>query len=112
MAVLTNKPVRPARDICAALGLAPYFMTIYGGNSFGTKKPNPEGLQALMAEAGALPEETVLIGDSHVDVMTARNGGAWAIGCTFGLSPESLVSTQPDVLVDAPWDWTAALNPL
>src|ERR1700723_432476 len=31
---LTNKPVRPAEDICAALGLAPYFMKIYGGNSF------------------------------------------------------------------------------
>jgi phosphoglycolate phosphatase len=112
MAVLTNKPVRPARDICAALGLTPYFMTIYGGNSFGTKKPNPEGLLALMAEAGARPEETVLIGDSHVDVLTARNGGAWAVGCTFGLSPESLVTTQPDVLVDSPGDWTAVLSPL
>ena len=111
MAVLTNKPVRPARDICAALGLAPYFMQIYGGNSFSTKKPDPEGLRALMAEAGATPEQTVLIGDSHVDVLTARNGGAWALGCTFGLSPESLTSTQPDILVDSPGDWTAALSP-
>jgi len=110
MAVLTNKPVRPARDICAALGLAPYFLQIYGGNSFSTKKPNPEGLLALMAEAGAEPQETVLIGDSHVDVLTARNGGAWAIGCTFGLAPESLTANQPDVLVDSPADWTAALN--
>jgi phosphoglycolate phosphatase len=111
MAVLTNKPVRPARDICAALGMAPYFMQIYGGNSFSTKKPSPEGLQALMAEADATPEETVLIGDSHVDVLTARNGGAWAIGCTFGLAPESLTADQPDVLVDSPGDWTAALSP-
>jgi phosphoglycolate phosphatase len=111
MAVLTNKPVRPARDICAALGLAPYFMQIYGGNSFPTKKPNPEGLLTLMAEAGATPEETVLIGDSQVDVLTARNGGAWAIGCTFGLSPESLTATQPDILVDSPADWTPALTP-
>jgi phosphoglycolate phosphatase len=112
MAVLTNKPVRPARDICAALGLAPYFMQIYGGNSFSTKKPDPEGLRALMAEAGATPQQTLLIGDSNVDVLTARNGGAWALGCTFGLAPESLVLTQPDVLVDSPADWTAALNPL
>jgi phosphoglycolate phosphatase len=111
MAVLTNKPVRPARDICAALGMAPYFMQIYGGNSFSTKKPSPEGLRALMAEADATPEETVLIGDSHVDVLTARNGGAWAIGCTFGLAPESLTADQPDVLVDSPGDWTAALSP-
>ena len=112
MAVLTNKPVRPARDICAALGLAPYFLEIYGGNSFPTKKPAPEGLRALMAQAGAAPVETVLIGDSQVDVQTARNAGAWAIGCTFGLAPETLAANQPDVLVDSPRDWTAALSPL
>jgi phosphoglycolate phosphatase len=111
MAVLTNKPVRPARDICAALGLAPYFLSIYGGNSFPTKKPSPEGLLTLMAEAGATPEQTVLIGDSQVDVLTARNGGAWAIGCTFGLAPDSLEANQPDILVDSPKDWTAALTP-
>ena len=111
MAVLTNKPVRPARDICAALGLAPYFLNIYGGNSFATKKPDPEGLRALMSEAGAQPEETVVIGDSQVDVETARNGGAWCIGCTFGLAPESLSVNPPDVIVDSPADWTTALNP-
>jgi len=111
MAVLTNKPVRPAREICAALGLAPYFLSIYGGNSFSTKKPDPEGLLALMAEAGARPEETVMIGDSKVDVLTARNAGAWSIGCTFGLAPETLTATQPDVMVDSPADWTAALSP-
>ena len=109
MAVLTNKPVRPAQDICAALGLAPYFLHIYGGNSFATKKPNPEGLRALMDEAGALPQETVVIGDSQVDVETARNAGAWCIGCTFGLAPESLKDYPPDVLVDSPAEWTAAL---
>lgn len=111
MAVLTNKPVRPARAICEALGLAPYFLNIYGGNSFSTKKPDPEGLFALMQEAGARPEETVMIGDSQVDVQTARNAGAWSIGCTFGLAPGSLEAIPPDVLVDSPADWTAALRP-
>ena len=110
MPVLTNKPVRPAREICAALGLAPYFLSIYGGNSFATKKPNPEGLLALMSEAGAKPEETVMIGDSQVDVETARNAGAWCIGCTFGLAPGSLAANPPDVIVDSPADWTAALS--
>jgi phosphoglycolate phosphatase len=64
-----------------------------------------------MDEAGALPTETVLIGDSEVDVSTARNAGAWVIGCTFGLSPQSLVDNPPDILVDSPADWTAALEP-
>ncbi|MFP5230114.1 MAG: HAD family hydrolase [Acidobacteriota bacterium] len=111
MAVLTNKPVRPARAICEALGLAPYFLNIYGGNSFSTKKPSPEGLFALMQEASASPEETVMIGDSQVDVETARNAGSWSIGCTFGLSPDSLNTVPPDVLVDSPADWTHVLSP-
>jgi phosphoglycolate phosphatase len=111
MAVLTNKPVRPAQAICEALGLAPYFRHIYGGNSFATKKPDPEGLLSLMKEANAKPEETAMIGDSQVDVMTARNAGAWSIGCTFGLAPGSLEAMPPDVLVDSPADWTAALTP-
>jgi len=111
MAVLTNKPVRPAQAICEALGLAPYFLQIYGGNSFATKKPDPEGMLSLMKEANAKPEETVMIGDSQVDVMTARNAGAWCIGCTFGLAPGSLEAMPPDVLVDSPADWTAALSP-
>jgi phosphoglycolate phosphatase len=111
MSVLTNKPVRPAQAICEALGLAPYFLHIYGGNSFATKKPNPEGLRALMDEARARPQETVVIGDSQVDVETARNAGAWCIGCTFGLAPESLKDYPPDVLVDSPAEWTAALAP-
>jgi phosphoglycolate phosphatase len=111
MAVLTNKPVRPARAICEGLGLAPHFLNIYGGNSFATKKPDPEGLLAIMREADARPNETVMIGDSQVDVQTARNAGTWVIGCTFGLAPGSLEAMPPDVLVDSPADWTAALHP-
>ncbi len=111
MAVLTNKPVRPAQAICEALNLAPFFLHIYGGNSFKTKKPDPEGLVTLMNEAGAKPEETVMIGDSQVDVETARNAGAWSIGCTFGLSPQTLAAIPPDVLVDSPAEWTLALSP-
>jgi len=111
MAVLTNKPVRPARGICEGLGLAGYFLHIYGGDSFAVKKPDPLGLRSLMEETGAKPEETAMIGDSHVDVLTARNAGAWAIGCRFGFGPQTLEETPPDVMVDTAADWTAALSP-
>ena len=109
MAVLTNKPVRPARAICEGLGLSPYFFGIYGGDSFSTKKPDPLGLAALMAQARAAASETLMIGDSDVDIKTARNAGAWAMGCTFGLSPESLHEAQPDVVVDHASAWATAL---
>jgi phosphoglycolate phosphatase len=111
MAVLTNKPVRPAREICAGLGLAGYFLHIYGGDSFPLKKPDPLGLRTLMAETGAAPEETVMIGDSQVDVKTARNAGAWSVGCAFGFGPQNLMETPPDVVVDRAAEWAEALNP-
>jgi phosphoglycolate phosphatase len=114
MAVLTNKPVRPARGICAGLGLAGYFTHIYGGDSFANKKPAPEGLLALMAETGATPEQTVMVGDSHVDVLTARNAGVWSLGCAFGFGKDTLTNAegpaQPDVLVDSPAEWTSVLG--
>ena len=109
MAVLTNKPVRPSKSICAGLGIADFFARIYGGDSFKTKKPDPEGLRSLMAELGFRPEETVMIGDSKVDVRTARNAGAWSIGCAFGFGPQNLMETPPDILVDTALDWTTAL---
>jgi phosphoglycolate phosphatase len=109
MAVLTNKPIGPSLAICEALGLSPYFFRIYGGNSFSTKKPDPEGLLALMREAGVTAEETLMIGDSDVDIMTARNAGVWSMGCTFGLSPHTLAAAPSDCLVDSPAEWPLAL---
>jgi len=100
MAVLTNKPVRASRDILSGLGLSQYFFQTYGGNSFETKKPDPLGAQTLMSEAGAEPEETVMVGDSEVDVLTARNANLWSIGVTYGFAPHTLERTHPDVLVD------------
>ncbi len=117
MAILTNKPVLPSREICAGLGIAHLFFQIVGGNSFHTKKPDPAGLLALIAEAGTLPGQTgditpattVLLGDSSVDVLTAQNGGARSIGCTFGLAPASLATVPPDALAASPADWLPLL---
>jgi phosphoglycolate phosphatase len=110
IAVLTNKPVRPSEEICAALRLAPHCFRIYGGNSFETKKPDPLGLETLMREAGATPEQTLMIGDSDADVLTARNAGASVIGCRFGLAPHSLADAPPDCLVDSPSEWLEAIG--
>jgi phosphoglycolate phosphatase len=118
MAVLTNKPVNPSREICAHFGLVRYFFQIYGGNSFHTKKPDPSGLLTLMAEASALDTAaanitaagTVMIGDSEVDILTARNCGARSIGCSYGLAPQSLTAAAPDAIVDTPLEWLAALG--
>ena len=109
MACLTNKPIGPSLAICEALGLSPYFFRTYGGNSFATKKPDPEGLVALMREAGVTAQETLMIGDSDVDILTARNAETWSMGCSYGLSPHTLELVPPDCLVDSPSDWPLAL---
>ncbi len=110
MAVLTNKPVRFSTELIAGLGLAGYFERIYGGNSFETKKPHPHGLRTIMRETGFGPAGTLMVGDSSVDVLTARNAGVACAGVTYGLRPLDFASHPPDVLVDDLRDLPARLN--
>ena len=102
MAVLSNKPVIPSRAIVEALGLAGFFTHIYGGNSFSTKKPDPKGAQTILKETRTRPEETLMVGDSSVDVITGRNAGLWTCGVTYGFAPHTLCEAPPDVTVDKP----------
>jgi phosphoglycolate phosphatase len=102
LAVLTNKPVGPSRAIVDALGLGPFFIQVYGGNSFASKKPDPEGARKLLEEGGVRAEETAIVGDSHVDVETGRNTGLWTVGVSYGFAPHTLETCPPDVLVDSP----------
>jgi phosphoglycolate phosphatase len=102
MAVLSNKPVNPSRDILRALGLEDFFVRVYGGNSFPTKKPDPLGLQTILRETGVAADEALMIGDSSVDVLTGRNAGLWTCGVGYGFAPHSLVEVPPDVRVESP----------
>jgi phosphoglycolate phosphatase len=102
MSVLTNKPVNPSRAIVEALGIAPFFVSVYGGNSFPTKKPDPLGLLTILQETGIAPEESLMIGDSSIDIVTGRNANVWTCGVTYGFAPHSLPDASPDVVVDTP----------
>ena len=100
MAVLTNKPVRISQAIVDGLGLHEHFRSVYGGNSFEQKKPHPVGIETLMAENSASREQTLMVGDSAVDVQTARNAQVTACGVTWGFQPETFAEHPPDFLVD------------
>jgi len=104
MAVLSNKPVNPSRDIVQALGLGDFFVRIYGGNSFTTKKPDPLGVQTILEETHIAAQEAIMIGDSSVDVLTGRNAGLWTCGVAYGFAPHTLEESPPDVLVETPRD--------
>lgn len=102
MAVLSNKPVNPSRAIVEALGLGEFFPIVYGGNSFDTKKPDPEGARVILRETQSAPSETLIVGDSHVDVATGRNAGLWTCGVTYGFSAQTMQPELPDVMIDSP----------
>jgi len=101
MAVLTNKPVRFSNWILEGLGLFRYFRYVYGGNSFERKKPDPLGVEVLLRDLRATPLETMMVGDSDVDVRTARNAGIWACGVSYGLGLEGMRAAPPDLMVDS-----------
>ena len=100
MAVLTNKPVRISVRILDALGLAKYFRAIYGGNSFDTKKPDPLGANTILGEFGAPPREAMVVGDSEVDVQTARNAGTLAAAVNYGFGVHDRTLYPADVYLD------------
>ena len=100
MAVLTNKPVGISRAILDGLGVSGHFFQVYGGNSFDLKKPDPVGVRALMVETGIPAGRTLMIGDSGVDIQTARNAGIASCGVTYGFQPETLADPAPDRLID------------
>jgi phosphoglycolate phosphatase len=100
MAVLTNKPVGASRGILQGLGVAETFQIIYGGNSFERKKPDPMGVETILREFGAAPSQVMFVGDSEIDVLTARNAGTWVCGVTYGFGSHRLAEFPPDLVVD------------
>ncbi len=100
MAILTNKPVRFSELMIQRLGLDGHFLKVYGGNSFEQKKPHPIGIETLLAETGAAKDESLMIGDSAVDIRTARNAGVASCGVLYGFQPETFAAEPPDFTVE------------
>jgi phosphoglycolate phosphatase len=102
LAVLTNKPGEFSRAIVGGLGLSGRFIDVIGGDDLNTRKPDPEGLHRLCAAAGVAPEEAALVGDSAVDILTAKNAGALSVGVRWGYDREGVEREGPDVAINHP----------
>jgi len=99
LAVLTNKPVKLSVEILEGLQIANLFRAIYGGDSFETKKPNPSGALAVLEELGTAPAESAMVGDSDVDIQTARNAGMLAVGVNYGFGQHNAQAWPADIYV-------------
>ncbi|MBS2025505.1 MAG: HAD-IA family hydrolase [Deltaproteobacteria bacterium] len=97
-AVLTNKPGGFAREILERLGVAPFFNKVVGGDE-APRKPDPRGLVALCKELEAQPSETLYVGDSTIDISTAKAAGVPVCAVSWGLTDaRDLRNAEPDFL--------------
>ena len=116
LAVLTNKPARATNEILGGLDLLRYFADVIGGDTPFGRKPDPAGLNDLIARAGVRPSSAMLIGDSPIDLATARNAGTaiclarYGFGYRFGdgdFTGGEWFVDSPEDLVDAVQEWQA-----
>ena len=102
LAVCTNKPEAAARTLLAALGLAPLFAAIGGGDSFPVRKPDPAHLLATLREAGGAVECAVMAGDHANDVAAAHGAGVKCIFAAWGYGPIAMAAGAEAVARDIP----------
>jgi phosphoglycolate phosphatase len=84
LAVLTNKPEGFARQLLGGFGLSPFFQWVIGGDSGFPRKPDPSGLSHVIQQAGVTARACLMVGDSMVDVETARAAGASVCIAEYG----------------------------
>lgn len=100
-AIITNKPHPFPRMLADALGIGRYFVEIIPPNDRYPKKPHPAAIHALMQRYRVRPDQTVMIGDSLIDLEMARNAGVLAVLVRHGYEdPDALDAARPEVMVN------------
>ena len=102
MAVVSNKPERYSKPILEGLGISGHFRAILGEETSHAYKPDPAPLQVAMELCAAAADDTVMVGDSSVDIRAGKAAGVTTCAVTGGFhSREELVKYNPDLIIDA-----------
>lgn len=112
LAVLTNKPGRPTREILARLELERFFSQVIGGDTAAGRKPDPTGLRTIVERANVIPSAAVMVGDSPIDAETARRAGTLLCLARYGFGAPagSLVPRDGEMAVDHPSELPDAIR--
>lgn len=103
LAVLSNKPHELTRRVVSELGMEKYFVEVHGYVTEAEKKPSPQAALSIAHKFGVAPALIMLVGDSIVDIQTARNAGMTAVSVTWGFQEKIfLKSAGPDHFLDDP----------
>ena len=100
LVVMTNKEGRYTQTVLDAHQMAPLFDLVISGDTFPVKKPNAMGIAECLKQFGATRERTLFVGDSSIDVATARAGGiaVWAMPYGYNMG-EPIEACQPDRVI-------------
>lgn len=101
ISVCTNKREKLSHRLLDALSMSPLFDAIAGRDTFATYKPHPDHLTGAITLAKGAPNRAVMIGDSHVDIETAKAANVRSIGVTFGYSQIPIRETSPDIVLES-----------
>ena len=89
--------------ILKGLGVMKYFEGVYGGDTKFPKKPDPTLVRHLIKEFDVSPQETIIVGDSYVDMETGKNAGILTCGVTYGFRPlKEIQESGCDFLIQSP----------
>jgi phosphoglycolate phosphatase len=102
LAVLTNKPQAATDKLLAGLGLSSYFRHVVGGDTSLGRKPDPAGLAEIVRRSESSIDGTILVGDSPVDLETARRAGCDVILVRYGFGFRDVELRGADRVVDRP----------
>ena len=100
LGVVTNKEGAYTQTVLDAHSLTPLFDCVISGDTLATKKPRPEGVLSCLKRFGVTPDKTLFVGDSSIDVATARNAGVtvWAVPYGYNMG-HAIEDSQPDRII-------------
>lgn len=110
LALCTNKSLELAKKLMTEIGLAKYFTTIVGGNSFDYQKPDPRHLTSTLDMMDFTAGRAVMVGDSANDISAARAAALPVIAVSFGYSKTPVAELKPDAVIDHYDDFFDALK--
>ncbi|MCG8405052.1 MAG: HAD-IA family hydrolase [Phycisphaerales bacterium] len=111
MAVLSNKPHALTQRVLEDLGLTIFFLAVRGYTKEESKKPSPKQAISIADEMNVAYADVLLVGDSVVDIRTARNAGMQSVAVTWGFQKKSkLEAENPDLMIDDPLELPGLLQ--
>ncbi len=109
LGICTNKPHALTHLVLESLEMASYFTAVLGSGNIKFRKPDARHLWTVMAQMGITRENCIYVGDSEVDIATARNAGVPLVLVGYGYARIPVVELEADAIVDSFLDLPAAL---